>query len=470
MQTDTIAAIATAVSDSGIGIIRISGSDALLVADKVYRSPKNQKKLSQAASHTIHYGYIYDEDELIDEVMVAVMLSPHSYTTEDTVEINCHGGILVMNRILETVLHHGARLAQPGEFTKRAFLNGRIDLSKAEAVMDLIHSKNEFAMKASVNQLKGSVSAKVRSLREDILYEIAFIESALDDPEHISLEGYPDMLMAKTRGLSQELKKLIDSADNGKMLKDGIRTVILGKPNAGKSSLLNVLVGEDKAIVTSVAGTTRDVLEESIKLHGIGLNMIDTAGIRDTEDEVEKIGVEKARKYANQADLVIYVVDSSRELDENDEEIIELIRDKKVIVLLNKTDLEPVVTEEQIKDKFREIYEGEEKHDDSLHVIRTSTKDNTGIDEFEKTIQDMFFAGRIAVNDEIYITNQRHKEALVEAYDSLKMVQKSLEDEMPEDFYSIDLMSAYAALGRIIGEEVGEDLVNEIFSKFCMGK
>lgn len=470
MQTDTIAAIATAVSDSGIGIIRISGSDALLVADKVYRSPKNQKKLSQAASHTIHYGYIYDEDELIDEVMVAVMRSPHSYTTEDTVEINCHGGILVMNRILETVLHHGARLAQPGEFTKRAFLNGRIDLSKAEAVMDLIHSKNEFAMKASVNQLKGSVSAKVRSLREDILYEIAFIESALDDPEHISLEGYPDKLMAKTRGLSQELKKLIDSADNGKMLKDGIRTVILGKPNAGKSSLLNVLVGEDKAIVTSVAGTTRDVLEESIKLHGIGLNMIDTAGIRDTEDEVEKIGVEKARKYANQADLVIYVVDSSRELDENDEEIIELIRDKKVIVLLNKTDLEPVVTEEQIKDKFREIYEGEEKHDDSLHVIRTSTKDNTGIDEFEKTIQDMFFAGRIAVNDEIYITNQRHKEALVKAYDSLKMVQKSLEDEMPEDFYSIDLMSAYAALGRIIGEEVGEDLVNEIFSKFCMGK
>ena len=470
MQTDTIAAIATAVSDSGIGIIRISGSDALLVADKVYRSPKNQKKLSQAASHTIHYGYIYDEDELIDEVMVAVMRSPHSYTTEDTVEINCHGGILVMNRILETVLHYGARLAQPGEFTKRAFLNGRIDLSKAEAVMDLIHSKNEFAMKASVNQLKGSVSAKVRSLREDILYEIAFIESALDDPEHISLEGYPDKLMAKTRGLSQELKKLIDSADNGKMLKDGIRTVILGKPNAGKSSLLNVLVGEDKAIVTSVAGTTRDVLEESIKLHGIGLNMIDTAGIRDTEDEVEKIGVEKARKYANQADLVIYVVDSSRELDENDEEIIELIRDKKVIVLLNKTDLEPVVTEEQIKDKFREIYEGEEKHDDSLHVIRTSTKDNTGIDEFEKTIQDMFFAGRIAVNDEIYITNQRHKEALVEAYDSLKMVQKSLEDEMPEDFYSIDLMSAYAALGRIIGEEVGDDLVNEIFSKFCMGK
>ena len=471
MQTDTIAAIATAVSDSGIGIIRISGSDSLLVADKVYRSPKNQKKLSQAASHTIHYGYIYDDNELKDEVMVAVMRSPHSYTTEDTVEINCHGGILVMNRILETVLHHGARLAEPGEFTKRAFLNGRIDLSRAEAVMDLIHSKNEFAMKASVNQLKGSVSVKVRSLREAILYEIAFIESALDDPEHISLEGYPDKLMAKTQDLLAELKKLIDSADNGKMLKDGIRTVILGKPNAGKSSLLNVLVGEDKAIVTSVAGTTRDVLEESIKLHGIGLNIIDTAGIRDTEDEVEKIGVEKARKYANQADLVIYVVDSSRALDENDAEIIDLIKDKRVIVLLNKTDLDSVVTDEEIKSKFREIYQNDDiKHEDKLHVIRTSTKENTGMDEFEQTIQDMFFAGKIAVNDEIYITNQRHKEALTEAYDSLKMVQKSLEDEMPEDFYSIDLMSAYAALGRIIGEEVGEDLVNEIFSKFCMGK
>ena len=375
MQTDTIAAIATAVSDSGIGIIRISGSDAMAIADRIYRSPKNQKKLSQVASHTIHYGYIYDDNELIDEVMVAVMRSPHSYTTEDTVEINCHGGILVMNRILETVLHHGARLAEPGEFTKRAFLNGRIDLSRAEAVMDLIHSKNEFAMKASVNQLKGSVSVKVRSLRAAILYEIAFIESALDDPEHISLEGYPDKLMAKTQDLLAELKKLIDSADNGKMLKDGIRTVILGKPNAGKSSLLNVLVGEDKAIVTSVAGTTRDVLEESIKLHGIGLNIIDTAGIRNTEDEVEKIGVEKARKYANQADLVIYVVDSSRALDENDAEIIDLIKDKRVIVLLNKTDLDSVVTDEEIKSKFREIYQNDDiKHEDKLHVIRTSTK------------------------------------------------------------------------------------------------
>ena len=470
MKTDTIAAIATAVSDSGIGIIRISGDDAIDIADKIYRSKKNNKRLKEVKSHTINYGFIVDasNNELIDEVMVAVMKSPNTYTKEDTVEIDCHGGILVMNRILENVLKNGCRLAEPGEFTKRAFLNGRIDLSKAEAVMDIIHSKNEFALKSSINQLKGAVSDKVKSLREDILYEIAFIESALDDPEHISLEGYHDKLEQKSLLISAELKKLIDSADNGKMLKDGINTVIVGKPNAGKSSLLNVLVGEDKAIVTSVAGTTRDVLEESIKLHGVGLNIIDTAGIRDTSDEVEKIGVEKARKYAGNADLVIYVVDSSVPLDENDEEIIKLIADKKIIVLLNKTDLDSKVSQEDIYEVFSNVIEAYDKKD--ITVIKTSTKENIGIDEFELSIKNMFFNGKIAVNDEIYITSQRHKEALIEAYDSMQLVLSSLADYMPEDFYSIDLMSAYASLGRIIGEEVGEDLVNEIFSKFCMGK
>lgn len=472
MKTDTIAAIATAVSDSGIGIIRISGEEAIKIADSLYCSKNGKKKLSQVASHTIHYGFLYDGDEMIDEVMVAVMKAPNTYTKEDTVEIDCHGGILVMHRVLEAALRHGCRLAEPGEFTKRAFLNGRIDLSKAEAVMDMIHSKNEFAMKASLNQLKGAVSDKVRSLRDEIIYEIAFIESALDDPEHISLEGYHEKLEEKTDRLLAELKKLIDSADNGKLLKDGINTVIVGKPNAGKSSLLNLLVGEDKAIVTSVAGTTRDVLEESIRLHGIGLNIIDTAGIRDTEDEVERIGVEKARKYANNADLVIYVVDSSCPLDANDEEIIELIRDKKVIVLLNKTDLDTQVTKEDMKKRFRKIYEDTPNtyEKQSLHVIKTSTKENTGIDEFEETIKDMFFEGRIAVNDEIYITSKRHKEALMEAFESMQLVKRSLADDMPEDFYSIDLMSAYASLGRIIGEEVEDDLVNEIFLKFCMGK
>lgn len=465
MRTDTIAAIATAVSDSGIGIIRISGDDAIEIADSVYRSKDHKKKLTKVESHTIHYGFIYDGDELIDEVMVVVMKAPKTYTRENVVEIDCHGGILVMNKILDTILKNGCRLAEPGEFTKRAFLSGRIDLSKAEAVMDIIHSKNEFALKSSIRQLKGAVSEKVRSLRDDILYEIAFIESALDDPEHISLEGYHERLEQKSIKISGELKKLIDSADNGKMLKDGINTVIVGKPNAGKSSLLNLLVGEDKAIVTSIAGTTRDVLEESIKLHGVGLNIIDTAGIRDTEDEVEKIGVDKARKYAENADLIIYVVDASRELDENDEEIIKLIADKKVIVLLNKTDLEQIVTEVDIKQKINCVSENK-----AVRIIRTSTKENTGIDEFEQTIKELFFHGEISVNDEIYITNQRHKEALIEAYESMKLVLQSLEDDMPEDFYSIDLMSAYASLGRIIGEEVGDDLVNEIFSKFCMGK
>lgn len=471
METDTIAAIATAVSDSGIGIVRISGEDAIEVADRIYRA-KN-KKLSQVPSHTIHYGYIYDEDELIDEVMVVVMKAPNTYTRENTVEIDCHGGILVMNRILEVVLKNGCRLAEPGEFTKRAFLNGRIDLSKAEAVMDLIHAKNEFALKASVKQLKGAVAKKVHELRDELIYEIAYIESALDDPEHISLEGFHERLEEKTDKISATLKKLIDSADNGKMLKDGINTVIVGKPNAGKSSLLNALLGEDKAIVTSIAGTTRDVLEENIRLHGIGLNIIDTAGIRDTEDIVEKIGVEKAFQYAGNADLIIYVVDSSKPLDENDEKIISLIKDKKVIVLLNKTDLESVVDEREIKAYFARAYEKLEElpyKDEKLTVLRISAKESTGIEAFEQTIKDMFFAGKIFTNDELYITNKRHKEALEEAYESMQMVKKSLADDMPEDFYSIDLMSAYASLGKIIGEEVDDDLVEEIFSKFCMGK
>ena len=459
MKTDTIAAIATAVSTSGIGIIRISGGDAIKTADRVYRAKNPQKNLMTVKSHTIHYGFIYDGDELIDEVMVAVMRSPNTYTKEDTVEIDCHGGILVMNQILSALLKNGCRLAEPGEFTKRAFLNGRIDLSKAEAVMDIIHSRNEFALKASMKQLRGGVSDKVHSLRDRILSEIAYIEPALDDPEHISLEGYADSLGEKVLQIKKELAQLIDNADQGKMLKEGLQTVIVGKPNAGKSSLLNVLAGEDRAIVTNVAGTTRDVLEETIVLHGIGLNIIDTAGIRDTEDEVEKIGVDKAKRYAEMADLILYVVDSSRMLDEDDASVIEMITDKKVIVLLNKTDLDQVVSEQEIQQRLP-----------AAVIIRTSMKDNTGIDQFEETIKKMFFGGDIAINEELYITNQRHKEALMEACESMELVLQSLAQRMPEDFYSIDLMSAYASLGRILGEEVGEDLVNEIFSKFCMGK
>lgn len=478
MKTDTIAAIATAMSDSGIGIIRVSGEDAIQIVDKIYRNPKNQKALTKYSSHTIHYGFIVKENEsVLDEVMVSVMKKPKSYTMENTVEINCHGGILMMKEILAAVMNAGARIAQPGEFTKRAFLNGRIDLSKAEAIMDIIHAKNEFALQSSVKQLKGSVSDKIRKLREEILYEIAYIESALDDPEHISLDGYHDRLSDKTDYILKELDKLLDSADDGKMLKEGINTVIVGKPNAGKSSLLNKLTGEDRAIVTDVAGTTRDTLEETISLGGITLNMIDTAGIRNTEDVVEKIGVEKAKNVSKDADLILYVVDSSVNLDESDKEIIQMIRDKNTIILLNKSDLDEVVTKDMLMRMIEDIFKMSPKKEISdnesthfIEIIKTSTKEENGIDTLTDLIQNMFLHGKISYNDEVYITNMRHKEAICDARESMLQVKNSLEMDMPEDFYSIDLMSAYASLGTIIGEEVGEDLVNEIFSKFCMGK
>ena len=457
MKTDTIAAIATAMSSSGIGIVRISGEEAVLVADRIFEM-KNHKKLSEMPTHTIHYGHIHDEDEVIDEVMVLLMRGPKSYTREDTVEIDCHGGVYVMKRILETVIRHGARPAEPGEFTKRAFLNGRIDLSQAESVIDVIYSKNDFALKSSLSQLSGSVSEKIRDIRGTVLHEIAFIESALDDPEHISLEGYPEQLSEIVSGVADKIEKLLANSDNGKMLKEGISTVIVGKPNAGKSSLLNTLVGEEKAIVTDIAGTTRDVLEEQINLNGVLLNVIDTAGIRDTEDVVEKIGVDRAKKYLKDADLVIYVVDTSTALDENDAEIMELLRDRHTIVLLNKSDLKQITTVEEVR-----------KHLDKT-MIPISAKEQTGIDALEKEIKEMFFSGEVTFNDEVYITNIRQKTALQEALRSLKLVQQSIEDDMPEDFYSIDLMNAYEELGTIIGEAVEDDLVNEIFSKFCMGK
>ena len=458
MKTDTIAAIATAMTPSGIGIIRISGEDAFAVIDRIYRSRTGQKLLSKQPTHTIHYGFIYDGDERIDEVMVLLMRAPNSYTREDTIEIDCHGGVLVMRRILETVIKNGARPAEPGEFTKRAFLNGRIDLSQAESVMDVIRSKNDFALKSSMNQLTGSLREKITEIRQKIIHEIAFIESALDDPEHISIDGYGESLSNIIKPVLDEVNRMIASSENGSILKEGINTVIVGKPNAGKSSLLNLLVGKERAIVTDIAGTTRDALEEQIQLNGISLNIIDTAGIRDTEDVVEKIGVDKAREYVENADFIIYVVDSSTKLDQNDEEIIEMLKGRKAIVLLNKSDLVSVTTREEI-----------EKHV-SQKVIPLSTKDRTGMDEVEETIKEMFFHGALTFNDEIYITNIRHKNALVETADSLSMVLRSIEDGLPEDFYSIDLMNAYEELGSIIGESIEDDLVNEIFSKFCMGK
>ena len=464
MKTDTIAAIATAMAGSGIGIVRISGEEAVSITDQIFHMPGG-KKLSDMETHTIHYGHIRDGEEVIDEVMVLLMRGPRSYTREDTVEIDCHGGVYVMKRILETVIKYGARPAEPGEFTKRAFLNGRIDLSQAESVIDVISAKNEFALKSSMKQLSGAVSDAVKEIRGEILHEIAFIESALDDPEHISVDGYGEVLKEAAEEVIDQLKELIDSSDDGRIMKEGIQTVILGKPNAGKSSLLNILAGHDRAIVTDIEGTTRDVLEEQIRLQGLTLNIIDTAGIRQTDDIVEKMGVDKAKEYAKEADLIIYVVDASRNLDENDEKIFDLIYDKRTVILLNKSDLDTVVTEEMIRERISQ--KGVQKQ---IPVIAISAKEEQGIKELENTVKAMFLKGDLSFNEEVYITNARQKNALVNARESMKKVIFSIDAGMPEDFYSIDLMDAYEALGNITGETIGEDLVNEIFSKFCMGK
>lgn len=477
----TIAAIATGMTDAGIGIVRISGEKAIAVGESVFRS-KSNKKLSEQKSHTMHFGIIYDGNEMIDEALVSLMRAPHSYTGEDTVEINCHGGIYVTNRILQTVLSHGARLAEPGEFTKRAFLNGKIDLSRAEAVMDLIHSKNEFALKNSLSQLHGSLYNIIKKLREDIIYEIAFIESVLDDPEHISLDGYPEKLDEKIQEILQQMERLRNSFQNGRIRKEGIRTVIIGKPNAGKSSLLNILSCEERAIVTQMAGTTRDVLEESVKIGDMVLNLVDTAGIREASDEVEQIGISRAKKYAMDADLILYVADSSLPLDENDDEIISLIQEKNVMVLLNKSDLATVTGKEDLLNRWNKVSgqndtnrNKDQTSENNLCIIDTCTKafqenDHKWKSELVEELHRLFFHGNISINDELVITNVRHIQELKECEKSLKLVKESIQNGMPEDFLSIDLTDAYVHLGNIIGEEISDDLIEEIFSKFCMGK
>lgn len=459
MRTETIAAISTAMNNAGIGIVRMSGTEVFSIINNIFITRNGERKnMEEVKSHTIHYGYIKDNNEVIDEVLIMVMKAPSTYTREDIIEIDCHGGVVVTKKILETVIKYGARPAEPGEFTKRAFLNGRIDLSQAEAVIDIINAKNDMALKSSISQLKGTVLTKIREIRENIIRDVAFIEAALDDPEHISMEGFDEELLVRINKNLLDLNILLESADNGRILKEGIKTVILGKPNAGKSSLLNVLVGEERAIVTEIEGTTRDTLEESIQLGEIVLNLIDTAGIRNTEDYVEKIGVDKAKTFAKEADLLIYVVDGSVSLDENDKEIIEIIKERKAIVLLNKTDLEKKVTKIELENLTNKI------------VLEISAKEEIGINFLEETIKEMFFHGEISFNDEVYITNVRHKTAILDSIQSLLQVKQSISDGMPEDFYSIDLMSAYEVLGQIIGEAVGEDLVNTIFKEFCMGK
>ena len=456
-ETDTIAAVATAFGNSGIGIIRISGSKAISAADQLIEL-KSKKKLVNCPSHTIHYGFVKNSNSTLDEVMVTLMKAPKSYTREDTVEINCHGGILVIQRILDLIFQNDVRPAEPGEFTKRAFLNGRIDLAQAESVMDVINAQNDFALQASVNQLTGSVSDIIKKLRGDILHEIAFIESAIDDPEHYELIHYGEQLLSKTNSILEEINELLINSENGSIIKEGIRTVIVGKPNSGKSSLLNILAGKERAIVTDIAGTTRDAVEEQIRLNHMSLRVIDTAGIRSTEDIVEKIGVEKAKEHVEKSELAIYVIDASVPLDKDDVKIIEMIKNRNALVLLNKTDLDAVITKEEIQKLLDKT------------VISVSAKYGKGIDKLNHAIEEMFFYGKIDRNDQVYITNARHKTALEQAQRSLLLVKQSIEANLPEDFYSIDLMDAYEALGRVIGEAVEDDLVNEIFSKFCMGK
>lgn len=468
MEEKTIVGIASAAG-GGIGIIRVSGSESMKIVDSIFHPGKfnneenealiDKSYLQQQKSHTIHYGFIIDgNNEVVDEVMVSVMKAPATYTREDVVEINCHGGNYILQRVMQLLLEKGAFLAEPGEFTKRAFLNGRIDLSQAEAVMKMISSKNEFALQSAVKQLEGSVSKYIQQIREQILYEMGRIESALDDPEHYDLMGYSDELFDKTEQQIVSLQRLLDRFENGRMKSEGINTVIVGKPNAGKSSLMNILLDEDRAIVTDIAGTTRDALQESVRLGGLMLNLIDTAGIHNTEDTVEKIGVDRAKQYIEQADFILFVVDGSEEWSDEDEQILPLIAQKKGIILLNKADLKAKVSELFLKDKL------------SWDTIAFSNETKQGLQQLEQYITDKFERGDLQFNDQICLTSIRHKNAVMQAVNALHRVEQSIKDGMPEDFFTIDLMEAYQQLGLINGDTATEDLVNKIFEEFCMGK
>lgn len=455
---DTIAAISTGLSNSGISIIRVSGPETMEIMDRIFFAKKEGKKLSHQKTHTIHYGFIKDGEDVVDEVLVSVMRAPHTYTAEDVAEINCHGGSLVTKKVLKTLLKQGARLAEAGEFTKRAFLSGRIDLSQAEAVMEVIRAKSDLALKNSMGQLQGSVLKEISTLREKILHHTAFIEAALDDPEHISLDGFTNELKTSIIEIRERINQLLSSAENGRMLKEGIKTVILGKPNVGKSSLLNLFAGEERAIVTEIAGTTRDTIEELVTVRGIALSLIDTAGIRATEDIVEKIGVEKAKKVAENADLILYLADATNQITKEEKEILSLLSEKKSIVLLNKIDLYDVPDTSEL-----EKLTGQK-------VVCISVKNNLGLDELYDRIEEMFFQKELSYNEELFITGERQKQALIAAYEAMGKVLESIEAGLPEDFYSIDLMQGYESLGKITGESVDEDLINTIFGEFCMGK
>lgn len=457
-MNDTIAAIATGMGNSGIGIIRISGEQALHIADKIFQPKNKHKSILTMDSYTAAYGFVSYEDEIYDEAVVLVMRAPATYTTEDVVELDCHGGITVMTRIFDLVIRLGARPAEPGEFTKRAFLNGRIDMSQAESVMDLIHAKNDMAAKSSVSQLTGKLHTVISELRDKILYNIAYIESALDDPENYSLDNYSQDLKATVGNLLITVNNLINSSNDGRLIREGIKTVIVGRPNAGKSSVLNMLLGENRAIVTDIEGTTRDTLEEVINIDGISLNIVDTAGIRNTNDVVERIGVDKALDTISDADLILYIVDGTTQLNDNDHIIMDKIKGKKIITLINKNDKKIVVDKMLITSVI------------DTEILEISAKEGRGINDLHDLLKKMFFNHELQFNDELYITNLRHKALLYDTQNSLNKVLESIDMNIGEDFYTIDLMAAYTSLGKIIGEELEDDLVSKIFSEFCMGK
>ncbi|MCH5253097.1 MAG: tRNA uridine-5-carboxymethylaminomethyl(34) synthesis GTPase MnmE [Lachnospiraceae bacterium] len=457
---DTIAAIAVSSKNGSISVIRISGDDSLKIVSEIFFNAKNEKiSLESCQTHTIQYGFIQNaKNELLDEVLVLIMKAPRSYTAEDVVEIQCHGGAFICQKILELLVEKGVRIAEPGEFTKRAFLNGRLDLSQAESVMDVIRSKSKVALENSLSQLTGKVKEKIVSLREMILEDIAFLEAALDDPEHISLEDFSSVMGEHTKLLREEVKYLLDNSENGRIIKEGIRTVIVGKPNVGKSSFLNCILRENRAIVTDIPGTTRDTLEEELMIGQTLLHLVDTAGIRNTEDKIESIGIEKAKQSVKEADFVICILDSSEELSEEDKNIFNLMRKKQGIILLNKSDLTSVILPEQIQ-KMTE-----------KKVLPFSAATGEGLRELEAYLNERFMLGSVSYQDEIYITNMRQKQALYETAESLRNLSESIEAGMPEDLYSIDLYNAYESLGKIIGETVEDDIVDKIFKDFCMGK
>lgn len=456
--TDTIAAIATALGESAIGIVRLSGDEAIEIASKIFKG----KNLNNVDSHTINYGHIIDPEtgKVIDEVMVSVLKAPRSYTTEDSVEINSHGGIMAIQRVLEAVLANGARLAEPGEFSKRAFLNGRIDLSQAEAVMDLIQAKTDKAMDASMNQLQGSLSTKIRSLRQEMLDTLAQVEVTIDYPEYDDVEEMSLKQLNETAvHVKEQIQKILHQAQHGRLFRDGINTAIIGRPNVGKSSLLNRLTGLEKAIVTDIEGTTRDTIEEYVNVRGVPLRLIDTAGIRQTDEVVERIGVERSRKVMEEADLVILILNQAQALQEVDIELLELTKNQNRIILLNKQDLEPQLTHADLEPYIQDA-----------DLIATSMLEESGIDELETQIEQRFFSGEIKSGDVNYLLNTRHTQLLRQAISSLDEVLESTEMMLPVDLIQMDFTRAWDLLGEITGDSVQDELLNKLFSQFCLGK